>query len=106
MGAKNVEAHRAAHVAWERRDFDGAVSGMVANFTTRTTPVGAASRHGRSSRSTSPRGPQFIHTHRFENVFRANQQDSMKEGGRGSCSGQLFSCLSSFRPPVHSHTQI
>jgi hypothetical protein len=33
MAAKNVETHRAAHAAWERRDFDGAVSGMVDSFT-------------------------------------------------------------------------
>ncbi len=33
MAAKNVEAHRSAHSAWERRDFDGAVSGMVQSFT-------------------------------------------------------------------------
>ena len=33
MAAKNVEAHRSAHSAWSRRDFDGAVSGMVQSFT-------------------------------------------------------------------------
>ena len=33
MAAKNVEAHRAAHANWERRDFSAAVSGMVETFT-------------------------------------------------------------------------
>ena len=33
MAAKNVEAHRSAHSAWERRDFDGAVSGTEQSFT-------------------------------------------------------------------------
>ncbi len=33
MAAKNVEAHRTAHTAWERRDFGDAVSGMVQSFT-------------------------------------------------------------------------
>lgn len=33
MAAKNVEAHRAAHAAWERRDFDAAVAAMVDTFT-------------------------------------------------------------------------
>ncbi len=32
MAAKNVEAQRSAHSAWERRDFDGAVSAMVESF--------------------------------------------------------------------------
>ena len=33
MASKNVEAFRAAHENWRRRDFDAAVSEMVENFT-------------------------------------------------------------------------
>ncbi len=33
MASKNVETHRAAHEAWNRRDFDAIVSAMVENVT-------------------------------------------------------------------------
>lgn len=40
MASKNVETHRAAHEAWNRRDFDGAVSAMVENMTYTDHPRG------------------------------------------------------------------
>ena len=40
MAEKNVEAHRAAHENWARRDFESAVSGMVEDFTFEDYPNG------------------------------------------------------------------
>ena len=33
MASKQVEAHRAAHENWERREFDAVVADMVEDFT-------------------------------------------------------------------------
>lgn len=40
MASKNVEAHRAAHEAWNRRDYDAVIGGMVEDFTYTDHPRG------------------------------------------------------------------